>query len=321
MKSLVPLIALVVSICAPSVADAQDYPTRPIRVITGVGAGGTGDIFIRALGQELHQRLGQPLIVEPRPGGNFTIAGRVCAEAAPDGYTVCMLTGSTLSYNRFLFAQLPYDPDTDFVPITNLFFNTQAMVVSSGLNVKTLDELAALARAKPKTLSYVAPSIPHQLFMEHFNRERGTDLVRVPFRGGGEATAGILSGTTPVAFFGLANFVPHLREGTMVGLAVDGTERSPLFRNIPTLAEIGYRGNLTRVYFGLLAPAGTPKHVIERLRKEIAAVMSDPDFRDKQLISRALEPIADTPEEFARFLQRDRDVSGLLVKEAGLKPR
>jgi tripartite-type tricarboxylate transporter receptor subunit TctC len=199
MRLFVSVVAFL-AIGSPSIAAAQDYPTRPIRTITSVGAGGTGDIFIRALGQELHRRLGQPLIVEPRTGGNFTIAGRVCAEAAPDGYTICMLTGETLNYNRFLFKQIPYDPDKDFVPITNLFFNTQALVVSAEFGVTTLDELAALAKAKPKTLSYFAPSIPLQLFMENFNKERGTDLVRVPFRGGGEATAGILSGTTPVAF-------------------------------------------------------------------------------------------------------------------------
>jgi tripartite-type tricarboxylate transporter receptor subunit TctC len=320
-KSVVAGIAMIVAIGLPDVSAAQDYPTRPIRTITSVGAGGTGDIFIRALGQELHRRLGQPLIVEPRPGGNFIIAGRTCAEAAPDGYTICMLTGDNVTYNRFLFKQLPYDPDKAFVPITNLFFNTQALVASAKLNVRSLDELAALAKAKPKTLAYVAPSIPLQVFMENFNKQHGIDLVRVPFRGGGEATAGILSGTTPVAFFGLANFISHLREGRMAGLAVDGAARSPLFPDIPTLAELGYRGDISRVYFGLFAPAGTPKPVIERLHKEIAAVMSDPEFREKQLISRAIEPIADPPEEFARFLKRDLELVKQIVKQAGIPPQ
>ena len=324
--SLCRIAAVVVpfAILAPAnvlLASAQDYPSRPIRVITSVGPGGTGDIFIRVLGQELQRRLGQPLVVEPRPGGGFIIAGRACAEAAPDGYTICMLTGETLSYNPFLRKQLPYDPQKDFAPITNMFFNTQALVINANLNVKSIDDLVALAKAKPKTLSYVAPSLPHQLFLEKLNRERGIDLVRIPFRGGGEATAGILSGTTPVAFFGLANFLSYLREGTMAGLAVDGSARSPLFPNIPTLAEFGYRENLTRVYFGLVAPGAMPRPMIDRLRNTIAEIMAEPDFRNRQLISRAIEPISDTPEEFARFLANDRELSRRVVELAGVEPQ
>jgi tripartite-type tricarboxylate transporter receptor subunit TctC len=322
-RRLACLVTLVAMLAPPGVpfASAQGYPSRPIRVLTSVSPGGTGDIVIRALGEELHRRLGQPLIVEPRPGGGFIIAGRACAESAPDGYTICMLTGETLSYNQFLYKQLPYDPDRDFAPVTNLFFNTQALVVDAKLNVRNVDELVALAKAKPKTLSYVAPSLPHQLFLEHLNRERGIDLVRVPFRGGSEATASILSGATPIAFFGLANFMSYLREGSMTGLAVDGIDRSPLFRDIPILGEFGYRDNLTRVYFGLVGPAAMPRQIIERLRDTIADIVNEPGFREKQLISRALEPIADTPEQFARFLKFDRDLSRRVVKLSGLKPQ
>jgi tripartite-type tricarboxylate transporter receptor subunit TctC len=321
MKRLLAVSTLLAAVGSHNPSVAQDYPARPIRAITNVSAGGTADIFIRALGEELHRRLGQPLIVEPRPGGNFIIAGRACAESPPDGYTICVLSGETLNYNQFLYKRLPYDSEKDFAPITNLFFNTQALVANAALNVKNLDELAALAKAKPGTLAYVAPSVPLALFMETFNRERGTDLVRIPFRGGGEAVTGILSGATPVAFFGLANFLSYLRSGTMIGLAVDGAARSPLFPNIPTLAEHGYRDNLTRVYFGLVAPAATPKQIINRLRDEIARIINEPSFREKHLIERALEPIADTPEEFARFLKEDRAVSARVVKEAGLQPQ
>jgi tripartite-type tricarboxylate transporter receptor subunit TctC len=300
---------------------AQDYPVRPIKAITNVSPGGTADIFVRVLGEELHRRLGQPLIVEPRPGGGFIVAGRACAESPPDGYTVCVLSGETLVYNALLYKKLPYDPQKDFAPVSNFFFNTQALVVNASLNVRSLDQLAMLAKAKPKTLAYVAPSVPLHLFLEHFNRQRGTDLVRIPFRGGGEAVTGILSGSTPIAFFGLANFLSYLRAGTMIGLAVDGAARSPLFPDIPTLAEHGYHGNLTRVYFGLVAPAGTPKAIIDRLRNAIAAIMNEPGFRTRNLIDRALEPIADTPEEFARFLAADRVTSERVVKEAGLQPQ
>jgi tripartite-type tricarboxylate transporter receptor subunit TctC len=286
-----------------------------------VGPGGTADIFLRVLGEELNRRWGQPIVVEPRPGGNFVIGGRACAEAPADGYTLCMLSGETLAYNMFIFKTLPYNPEKDFVPITNFFFTTTAVVVNATLNVKTLDELAALAKAKPKTLAYVAPSIPQRVFFEKFNRDRGTDLVGIPFRGGAEAVAGVLSGSTPIAFFGLASFLPHLRDGKMNGLLIDATARSPLVPDIATLAEVGYRDNLTRVYYGLVAPAAVPRSIVHRVRNAIADIMSMPVFRQRNLIDRALEPIANTPEEFAGFLRQDRLISEQVVKEAGLEPQ
>jgi tripartite-type tricarboxylate transporter receptor subunit TctC len=309
-------IVLAATFCLRTAA-AADYPSRPIRAIINVTAGGTADVFARTLGEELHRRIGQPLIIDPRPGGGFIVAGRACAEAEPDGYTVCILSGETLVYNEFLFKKLPYDPRKDFAPITNFFFNTQALVVSAALGA----ELAALAKAKPGTLAYVAPSIPLGLFFDRFNRQNGTDLVRIPFKGGGEAVSGILSGTTPIAFFGLANFIEHLRGGTLAGLAVDGAARSPLFPDIPTLRELGYTDEITRQYFGLVAPAATPAPIIVRLHDAIVGIMNEPEFRQRNLIDRGLEPIGDTPDAFARFLAQDRVLSERVVKEAGLQPQ
>src|SRR5215467_2431184 len=137
-------------------AMAQDYPVRPIRALTATSAGGTSDIFMRLIGEEIHRRWGQPIIVENRPGGGMTIGGRACAEAPNDGYTICILPVETLAYNPFLFKKLPYDPDKDFAPITNPFFNTQVLVASAALNVDTLDALAAFSKARPGTLSYTA---------------------------------------------------------------------------------------------------------------------------------------------------------------------
>ena len=187
--------------------------------------------------------------------------------------------------------------------------------------MKTVDELVALSKAKAGTLSYTAPSLPLMLYLEKLKRERGADWVSIPFKGGGETTNAILSGSTPIAFLGMQNFISHLRGGTMNGLAVDGAKRSPLFPDIPTLAELGYRGNLTRVYFGLLAPAGTPKAIVDKIRDDVASIGSDPEFRQKQMIDRAIEPIFNTPEEFARFLVEDRIVSGRVVSDAGLVPQ
>lgn len=302
-------------------AAAQDYPTRPVKAIVAVGAGGTGDIVMRVLGEELYRRWGQPVVVENRPGGASNIGARACADAPPDGYTICMMPGEPLAYNQLLYKKLSFDPAKDFELITNVFFNTQALVTNALLNVNTVDELVALSKAKAGTLSYTAPSLPLALYLEKLKRERGADWVGIPFRGGGDTTNAVLSGSTPIAFLGMQNFISHLQAGTMRGLAVDGAQRSPLFPEIPTLAELGYRGNLTRVYFGLVAPAGTPKAIIDRIRDDVARIGNDPAFRKKQLIDRALEPILNTPEEFARFLVEDRATSERVVKEAGLQPQ
>jgi tripartite-type tricarboxylate transporter receptor subunit TctC len=300
---------------------AQDYPTRPVKAIVAVGAGGTGDIFMRVLGEELTKRWGQPIVVENRPGGASNIGARACADAAPDGYTICIMPGEPLAYNPFLYKKLTFDPVKDFEPIVNLFFNTQALVASAALKVKTVDELVALSKAKAGTLSYTAPSLPLALYLEKLKRENGADWVGIPFRGGGDTVNAILSGSTPIAFLGMQNFISHLQAGTMNGLAVDGAQRSPLFPEIPTLAELGYRGNLTRVYFGLLAPAGTPRAIIDKIHADVVRIGNEPAFRQKQFIDRALEPILNTPEEFARFLVEDRAMSGRVVREAGLQPQ
>jgi tripartite-type tricarboxylate transporter receptor subunit TctC len=306
---------------APAPVAAQEYPTRPIRVITATSAGGTSDIFMRVVGEEIQKRWGQPMIIDNRPGGGMSIGGRACAEAPNDGYTICILPVETLAYNPFLFKKLPYDPDRDFAPITNPFFNTQVLVVSSALGVATLDALAAYSRHKPGTLSYTVPSVPLALFMDHWKKESGADLVKVPFKGGGEAVNGVLSGATPVAFFGLANWVAHIRGGTVKAIAVDGDLRSPLLPDVPTLRELGYRGPLTRVYFGIVAPAGTPAPLIAKLREELKRIGSDEAFRQKRLIDVGLEPVFDTPEAFARFLKEDRAASARIVREAGLEPQ
>jgi tripartite-type tricarboxylate transporter receptor subunit TctC len=301
-------------------AQAQDYPTRPIRVIATSSAGGTSDIFMRALADELHKGLGQPFIVENRPGGSFNIGARACAEAAPDGYTLCIIPGEPLVFNQFLYKNLAFDPENGFAPVTQLFFITQALVVSGALNVKTLPELVALSKAKPGTLSYSTAAVPLGVFIERLKKESGADIVRVPFRGGGEAVTALLNGSTPVGFYGIANMRAQLESGAVIGLMVDSDKRSPLFPNIPTLAESGQK-ILARSYFGLLAPVKTPKPIVARLQAEVARIASEPGFRRRNLIERGLEPVTSSPEEFARYIREDRAVAEQIVKEAGLQPQ
>ena len=315
------LAALIPAIMLPVAAAAQDMPPgKPIRVVIATGVGGTADVFMRVLGEEYHRRYGRPFVVENRAGGGMNIGGRACAESAADGSTICNLPNTTLTYNRYLYKKLPYDPD-GFVPITNPFFNTQLLVASAALGVRTLDELAALSKAKPGTLSYTVPSEPLSVFMDWWREKSGADLVRVPFKGGGDSVNGMLNGATPVAFFGIGNWLPHVAAGTVIPLAVDGEQRSTLLPEVPTLRELGYAGAVTRTYFGIVAPPGTPQPIVKRIYAQIAAVGADPEFRRKRIVEVGLEPVFDTPDEFARYLTEDRARAAVVAKAAGLVPQ
>jgi tripartite-type tricarboxylate transporter receptor subunit TctC len=315
------LLAALAVLSVPPTAVAQDYPARPVRVIATSSAGGTSDIFMRALAEELHKRFGQPFIVENRPGGAFNIGARACAEAAPDGYTLCIIPGEPLVFNQFLYKSLGFDPENGFEPITQLFFITQVLVVSGALNVRTLPELVALSKAKPGTLSYSTAAVPLGVFIERWKKETGADLVRVPFRGGGEAVTALLNGSVPVGFYGIANVRSQLEGGTVIGLLVDSDKRSPLFPAIPTIREGTRQTFSARSYFGLLAPAKTPKSIIARLQAEVARIVEEVAFRNRNLIERGLEPVANTPDEFARFIREDRVAAEQIVRESGLQPQ
>ncbi len=313
MKSSIVLLVMIVAgafIVAP--AEAQPYPAKPVRIITANSAGGTSDIFVRALGDELQKRWGQPAIIDNRSGGGMNIAGRACAEAGNDGYTICILPNETLTLNQFTYKSIPYDPEKDFEPITNAFINTQVLVVSAALGVGSLDELAALSKA---TLA-----IPMQITMEKWKQKTGADLVSVPSRGGGDIVTGLLTGTTPVAIVGLPNFIQHIRSGTVKALAVDSDARSALFPDVPTLNELGFP-NLAPVYFGFVAPSGTPAPIIARLHEAISRIGNEPGFRQKRLIDIGIQPVFDTPEQFARYLKEQRINAARLIAESGFQPR
>jgi tripartite-type tricarboxylate transporter receptor subunit TctC len=318
MRSLVALAALMAACSLP--AAAQDYPSKPIRIITVTSAGGTSDIFMRALADEMHKSFGQPMVIENRPGGAFNIGARACAESPPDGYTICILPGEPLVFNQYLFKSLTFDPAA-FVPVTQLFIIVQALVVSKQLGVGTLDELVASSKAKPGTLSYSTGSVPFGVFFERIKQETGADIVKVPFRGGGDAVNGLLSGSTPVGFLGLSNVRSQMEAGLIAGLMVDSSKRSPLFPDVPTIAEASKRSYGSNSYFGLVAPPGTPKPLVEKLQAEIAKIAARSDFRDRNFVQRGLEPVTSTPDEFGRFIAQDRVLAGQIVKESGLQPQ
>lgn len=297
----------------------SDYPNRPIRVIVAVGPGGVGDLFMRALGEKLSDALRQPIVIENKPGGAFNIAARICADSPPDGYTICLLPGEPLTYNQFLYKDIGYDPVNGFVPITNLFFITQVLAVNSSLGVMDLAGLADLSKQKAGTLSYSSPALAQTLFVEEFKKKSDADLVWIPFKSGGDAMANLISGSVPVVFLGLGNVISFIESGKANVLVTDGERRSPLIPDVPTVREVGYTGDITRSYFGLVAPAKTPGSIIDTLNSAISVVFKDREFIHKQLIAKGLDPAISTPSEFGEFLIKDRKAAEQVAAASGRK--
>jgi tripartite-type tricarboxylate transporter receptor subunit TctC len=321
MRRFHRLAAALAAVAIVSPAAAQDYPTRPIKAFTTTSAGGISDVFMRALSDEINKRWGQPIIVENRPGGMQNVGARACTEASPDGYTICILNAEPVAYNQFLLKSMPFDPEKGLQPVTNLYHLIQTLVVNSQLNVKTVDELIVLSKAKPGTLNYLTASVPLALYMETLKKEKGADWVRVPFKGGGEAVNAVLSGATPIALIGEGNVIGQIRAGTMTPLVMVNNIRSPNFPDVPTLAETGYQGAPSRSWYGLFTPAGTPTPIVDKLAKEVAGIMADPTFRERHLTARSLVPAVNTREQFAEEIRTDRAAARQVVKEAGLTPQ
>ena len=321
MKLVTLLLSAALGAAAAQTALAQDWPTRPVKAITTTSAGGLSDIFMRALGEELRQKWGQPLIIENRPGGAMNLGTRACADSAPDGYTICITNADAMLYNQFLFKTLPFNPETSLQPITNAFHLIHMLVVNSQLGVKNVDELCALSKQKAGTLSYLAPGAPMVLYMETLKKEKGCDWVRVPFRGGGEAVNAIMSGSTPIGLFGEGNVIGNIQGGQMTPLVMLNNIRSPNFPKVPLLTEVGYNGPPSRSWYGIFAPAGTPRPVVDRVSKDIGEIVNRPEFRDRHLTARSLVPAANTPEQFAEDMKRERVVAEKVVKDAGFEPQ
>ena len=318
MKILMLVLGLIGAVVP---AAAQDnWPTRPIRVIASQGPGGLSDVWMRAVADELAPILGQSVVVEDRVGAGGTIGARACGEAQPDGYTFCILPVEAVVINPITNPVAGWDPKKSLAPVTKAFYLTQVFAVNESLKVKNFDELIALAKAKPKTLSYMAPSISKVAFMEEINRKNGVDFVRVPFKGGGDAVNSMLSNTTPIAIFGIGNLIQFIRSGQILGFAVDGNKRSAMAPNIPTFAEIGYKEHLMATFFGVYAPTGTPKPIIDKVSAAIVKVASNPEFQKRHMDSRGLSPVLSSADDFAKELEADRAEGLAVVKASGLYP-
>ena len=301
-------------------AAAQDYPSRPIRVIASQGAGGLSDVWMRAVADQLVPILGGTVVVEDRAGAAGTIGARACGESAPDGYTFCILPAEPFFTNPVINPIAGFDPFKSLAPVSKVFYLTQVFAVIDQLKVKSFDDLAKHAKAHPKTLTYMAPSLTKVAFVEEFNKKHGIDIVRVPFKGGGDAINSMMTGTTPIAIFGIGNIRQLIETGKVVGFAVDGDTRSPLGPGIPTFKEIGYTKYLAPSFFGIHAPAGTPRPMIDKMHAGIVKVASNPEFQKRHMTSRGLTAVLNTPEQFAKELAEERVEALEAIKASGLYP-
>src|SRR5262245_42149238 len=320
MFRVVLMLAAVLFASVATPAAAQDWPTRPVRIIIPLGPGGGGDVFSRLLAEELQKSLGQPFVVENRPGGGLNIGTRACAEAAPDGYTFCVLSGEPVVYNQFTFKNLPFNPEKDFEPVANLFINANTLAANSSLGVKTIPELVALAKSKPGTLSYGTFSFMLVYFMDQLNKKNGIDIVRVPFRSGNEMVNAMVMGSTPIVFLGLSNMIGQIKSGQVTGLALNSYSRSPLFPDIPTLAEATGE-EYPPPWFGLFAPSGTPAPILDKVHAELMRIMGEPGFRQKNFVERAVDPVPQTRAEFAKFIADNRAFAARVARETGIQPQ
>jgi tripartite-type tricarboxylate transporter receptor subunit TctC len=306
--------------CLAFTANAQNYPNKPIRVIVSIAAGSVTDVIMRAAAAELQGRLGQPLIIENVGGAAGILGGKNCAQAAPDGYNICVIYHSTLSFNPLLFSNLPYNAETDFVPVARLFFLVEGLFASSESNVKTVAEAKALAQSKPDGLNYATlgeGSYP-ELFLKWLNNQWNTQILGVPYRGGGPAAQALAANQVQLTRFGVGNFVGVIEAGKVRALAVTSDKRSPVLPNVPTFKEVGWGDYPGQGWWGLAAPKGTPKEIVAKLSTEFQKLFSEPkfvEFLDKQAVVAA----PTSPEGFAEFLKKDRKDAETLIKIANTK--
>jgi len=310
---------LVVALAAPLAAQTS-YPTKPIRILVTVPPGGAADFIARTVGGKLAEALGQAIVVENRAGASGTIAAEAVAKAAPDGYTLLQNSITTHGIGPHLSPALPYDPVLDFAPITLVATLPLVMTINAEVPAATVKELVELAKRKPGGLSFASSGnggAPH-MAGELFREIAGVDLVHVPYKGSGPAVVDLVAGRVQIMFDAAPSLLPHIQTGRLRVLAAASTQRNPLLPGVPTFAEAGYPGVDVSLWYGMLAPAGTPRPVIDRLNAEIVKILSTPDVRER-FTARGGEASPTTPEAFAAFMRDEMARWGAIVRKSGVK--
>lgn len=313
------LLALLLCVAAAH-AFAQGYPAKPVKMIIPYPPGGGNDTLGRLFAIKLSERLGQPVVVENRPGAGTLIGTEAAAKSAPDGYTILLSSIATHALSPNLYARVPYDPIRDFAPVTLLGIAPTVLVVRNDLPAKDLAELVAAARAKPGGFTYASGGngTPPHINAEVFKAVAGVDLLHIPFKGGGPALVDLMAGRVDIMLDTAASAMPHVRSGKLRALAISGPKRSPEYPDLPTFAEAGLPQYDTNAWYSVHAPAGTPPEIVRRLNTELVASLREPDVqaRFRQL---STDPVGNTPEEFAAFVKAELDKYARVIKSAGIR--
>lgn len=320
MKSLMPVALLAASVLSSPVAAATAFPTKPIRIIVAYTPAGTTDILARALAQKMSEAWNQPVIVDNRPGANGNIGTEVAARAVPDGHSLVMATAGTHGINVSLYRKLSWHPVKDFAPVSLTAMVPNIMVVNNSLPVKNVREFIAHVKANPGKLSYGSPgngSTAH-LSMELFKTMTGSNIVHIPYKGSAGVLADVMGGQIAVTIDNMPPYVPQVRAGKIRALAVSTAKRSSAMPDLPTIAEAGVPGYEAGAWFGLLAPAGTPKAIVAQLSAESARILKLPDV-SKRISELGAEPVGSTPEEFAALIQSEIAKWAKVIKDANVE--
>ena len=313
------LAATLIVVSSAAFAADGAYPSKPLRLIVPYAAGGSTDTLARMLGQQLGEKLAQQVVIDNRTGAGTIIGTEIAAHAAPDGYTLFMATPPT-AVNPALYGKVPYDVERDFAAVTNVAGSTNLLVVHPSVPAQSVKELIALLKSNPGKYNYGSSGVggASHLAMALFTSMAGAEAVHVPYKGGAPAVTDLVAGRLNFAMANLTTAQPHIRAGRLRGLGVGTKARSPLFPEMPTIAEAGLPGYEANNWNGVVVPKKTPRDIVERLHRDIVATLNDPVVA-KRLLTLGLEPIGDTPAQFAQYLRSEAVKWGKVVRAAGIK--
>jgi tripartite-type tricarboxylate transporter receptor subunit TctC len=302
-------------------AFAQSYPAKPIRIVVPYTAGGPADLLVRGLGQKLTEAWGQQIVVENKPGANEIIAAQDIAKSPADGYNYLLASDAVFSLNSYLYSKLPYDPAKDFAPVARLVTANLMLVARPDFPANSVRELIEYASKNPGKINYgsVGAGGVNHLAFAWFNTLNRLEMQHVPYKGLVQGLQDIVTSRLDVMFAVIGGAAPFLKSGKLKGLAVSGETRNPLIPEVPTFTEAGFANFDASFYFALAAPAGTPRELLAKFAAESAKIVNAPEFKEKYLANLGFEPLRDTPQDFAAFLPKDRELAAKKVKASGAK--
>ena len=321
MKALASQLLLLGVFLAPGIAMSEEpWPNKPIRIVVTFAPGGTSDVLSRAIAPELSKALGQPVVVVNKPGANSIIGTQEVARSAPDGYTIGLFI-SAHSINPYINKKLPYDSKKDFTPLAMLALMPGLLTVNPNVPAKNVQELLALAKEKPGSLSYGTPGglTSGQLSMQYLVKLAGVEITEISYKGGGPALADLLAGHIQMLINSPTSTIPHVQAGKLRALATTGAKRPSALADIPTIAESGFPGFELYEWYALFLPAGTPQEIVTRLHTEVMKVMATPEMI-KRIAEIGAQSSTDTPEQFAAFVEKEDLAWGKIIKAIGVRP-